>query len=219
MYSKKLFGINTLSCSEGSMGLRPEWPWTARRKRISCPDGSLQYWNLFLIPPPPAILLFHFSSDQCRECTRSFRRYSFFSRIQSLHHLLEVDHHDESDMRISSWLSKGKGKGKDVQGEGKGKDGKNESFKKAKSDTQRKCFYCNKSGLACPKYLAAQCCGSAFPENGLASLQDHDKVEVTLVDWERGIVHCVLIQLPENLSNHSYNWLHSVVPEFWPWIH
>ena len=143
----------------------------------------------------------------------------FLSRIQSLHHLLEVDHHDESDMRISSWLSKGKGKGKDVQGEGKGKDGKNESFKKAKSDTQRKCFYCNKSGLACPKYLAAQCCGSAFPENGLASLQDHDKVEVTLVDWERGIVHCVLIQLPENLSNHSYNWLHSVVPEFWPWIH
>ena len=78
MYSKKLFGINTLSCSEGSMGLRPEWPWTARRKRISCPDGSLQYWNIFLIPPPPAILLFHFSSDQCRECTRSFRRYSFF---------------------------------------------------------------------------------------------------------------------------------------------
>ena len=30
-YSKKLFGINTLSCNEGSMGLRPEWPWRARR--------------------------------------------------------------------------------------------------------------------------------------------------------------------------------------------
>ena len=31
MYSKKLSGINTLSWSVGSMGLRPEWPWRARR--------------------------------------------------------------------------------------------------------------------------------------------------------------------------------------------
>ena len=36
------------------------------------------------------------------------------------------------------------------------------------------------------KYLEADCCGSAIP-------LDHDKVEVTSVDWERGIVHCVLI--------------------------
>ena len=43
-------------------------------------------------------------------------------------------------------------------------------------------------------YLAAYRCGSAFPQDGSASLQDHDKVEVTPVDWERGIVHCVLIQ-------------------------
>ena len=28
----------------------------------------------------------------------------------------------------------------------------------------------------------------------LSILLDHGKVEVTLVDWERGIVHCVLIQ-------------------------
>ena len=41
-----------------------------------------------------------------------------------------------------------------------------------------------------------------------------DKVEATLVDWERGIVHCVLIQHLENLSSHSYNQLHSVIPEF-----
>ena len=40
-------------------------------------DGSVQYWNLFLFPPPFAIVLFHFSSDQCWDCTRSFRRYSF----------------------------------------------------------------------------------------------------------------------------------------------
>ena len=48
----------------------------------------------------------------------------------------------------------------------------------------------------CPKYLAAHFCGSAFPENGL------DEVGKTLVDWQRGIVHCVLIQHLEHLSNH-----------------
>ena len=36
---------------------------------------------------------------------------------------------------------------------------------------------------ACPKYLAAHCCGSAFPENGLAFRQDLDEVGKTLVDW------------------------------------
>ena len=54
----------------------------------------------------------------------------------------------------------------------------------------------------CHKYLAAHFCGLAFPENGLAFLQDFDEVGKTLVDWERGIVHCVLIQHLENLSNH-----------------
>ena len=77
MCSKKLFGINLLSCSEGSMGLRPEWPWRARRWRISCPDGSVQYWNLLLLPPPSAILLFHTSSDQYWEYPIPFRRSSF----------------------------------------------------------------------------------------------------------------------------------------------
>ena len=77
MYSKKLFGINTLSCNVGSVGLRPEWPWRARRWRISCPDGSVQYWNLFLLPATPAILLFHMSSDQCREFSNSYRRSTF----------------------------------------------------------------------------------------------------------------------------------------------
>ena len=56
---------------------------------------------------------------------------------------------------------------------------------------------------ACPKYLAAYRGGSAFTQDGLASRQEeHDKVEVTLV--ERVIVHCVLIQHLQNLSNHSY---------------
>ena len=29
-----------------------------------------------------------------------------------------------------------------------------------------------------------------------STYQDHDKVEITPVDWERGIVHCVLTQHP-----------------------
>ena len=41
---------------------------------------------------------------------------------------------------------KGKGKSKDVKGKDEAKDVKNESFKKAKSDDQRKCFYCQKTG-------------------------------------------------------------------------
>ena len=72
-----MFGSNTLSWNEGSMGLRPEWPWRARRERISCLDESVQCWNLFLLPPPPAIFLFHTSSDQCWEFSQWFRRWSF----------------------------------------------------------------------------------------------------------------------------------------------
>ena len=48
-------------------------------------------------------------------------------------------------------------------------------------------------------------CGSTFPENGSAFHQDLDEVGKTLVDWQRGIVHCVLVQHLENLSNHSCN--------------
>ena len=36
---------------------------------------------------------------------------------------------------------------------------------------------------ACPTYLVAHRCGSAFPENGLAFRQDLEKVGVTRVDW------------------------------------
>ena len=74
---EKLFGINTLSCIEGSMGLRPEWRWRARREIISCSDESAQHWNLLLLPPPPAILLFHTSSDQYWELSNLFWRSSF----------------------------------------------------------------------------------------------------------------------------------------------
>ena len=60
-----------------------------------------------------------------------------------------------------------------------------------------------KTPLEYPRYLAALCCGSAFPEKGLAFHQDFGMVGRTLVDWQRGIVHCVLIQHLENLSNRS----------------
>ena len=38
---------------------------------------TVQYWNIFLFPPPPAILLFHISSDQRLECSNLFQRSSF----------------------------------------------------------------------------------------------------------------------------------------------
>ena len=46
----------------------------------------------------------------------------------------------------------------------------------------------------CSKCFAAPLCGPAFPENGLAFHQELDKVGKTVVDWQRGKVHCVLIQ-------------------------
>ena len=45
-----------------------------------------------------------------------------------------------------------KGKGKDIKGKDKAKDVKNESSKKAKSDDQRKCIYCTKTG-----HVRAEC--------------------------------------------------------------
>ena len=50
-------------------------------------------------------------------------------------------------------------------------------------------------------------CGSAFLKNGLAFLQELDEVGMTLVDWQRGNFHCELIQHPENLLNHTINFI------------
>ena len=54
---------------------------------------------------------------------------------------------------------------------------------------------------ACPQCVAAYRCGSAFPENGLASRQDFEKMGKTLVDWKHGIVHCVLIPVTSFLTS------------------
>ena len=45
------------------------------------------------------------------------------------------------------------------------------------------CKNVSRKNHVCPKYLAAHCCGSAFPENGSAFHQDLDEVGKTLVDW------------------------------------
>ena len=42
---KKFLGITTLSCNEGSIRLRPECPWRAR-KQTTVPESSVQHWNL-----------------------------------------------------------------------------------------------------------------------------------------------------------------------------
>ena len=68
--------IITLSCNEGSMRLRPECPWRARKYTI-VPDSSVQYWwYLFLFPHPPAMFFFLFSSDQWWQCRKCFWRLS-----------------------------------------------------------------------------------------------------------------------------------------------
>ena len=41
-------------------------------------------------------------------------------------------------------------------------------------------------------------CGTAIRKNVSTSLQVLDEVEMTLVDWQRGNLHCELIQHPEN---------------------
>ena len=79
VYWKKTSRIVTLSCKLGSMWLRPEWPWRARRCRI-VPDESVQYWYLFLFPPP-AMVFFHFSSDQSWQYKKFFWRFSFILQI------------------------------------------------------------------------------------------------------------------------------------------
>ena len=43
------------------------------------------------------------------------------------------------------------------------------------------------------------------PSLRLGIPQELDDEGKTLVDWRRGIVHCVLIQHLDNLSNHSHN--------------
>ena len=63
-----------------SIILRPEWTWSPRKYRI-VPDESIQYWFMFLFPPP-AILFFHLSSDQWWPCKNVSKNRLRFSRIE-----------------------------------------------------------------------------------------------------------------------------------------
>ena len=52
-------------------------------------------------------------------------------------------------------------------------------LRKTQLDLQKRFPICH----ACPKYLAAHCCGSAVPQNGSAFLQVSDVLGKTQVDW------------------------------------
>ena len=84
----------TLSCNEGSIRLRPAWPWRARRDRI-VPEEAEQYWNIFLCPSSclAALPLFVRPMMTIQELFLKI----FCLSNQSLHHCLEVDFHDEED--------------------------------------------------------------------------------------------------------------------------
>ena len=64
-----------------------------------------QYHTEFFLVSPSSLVLVHFSSDRCWECTTGSEDNLLFSRIQPLHHLLEVDYHDEEDWSDSSTLN------------------------------------------------------------------------------------------------------------------
>ena len=85
------------------MRLPPEWPWRARKNKV-IPEKSVQYWYLFLFPPPPAMLF----SPTCRQTNEDdtgnvSEDNLLISRIQLLHHHLDVlVFHDAKDGSISS---------------------------------------------------------------------------------------------------------------------
>ena len=103
MYWKKLLGITTLSCDDGSTKLLPEWPWRAQRSEL-----FLRRQNNSGIFSYVLLLLQCFSSN-FRQTNDDKTQHDpwdnlLFSRIQSLHHFLEVDFHDEEDGSISLTL-------------------------------------------------------------------------------------------------------------------
>ena len=79
MYLKKPSRIMTFSCNERSSRLRPEWRCRDRRYKITHKESE-QYWNHFFCPPP-AILLFHLSSEQWWQCKKYVWRWSLVVQI------------------------------------------------------------------------------------------------------------------------------------------
>ena len=91
MYSKKLFGINTLSWSVGSMGFPPEWPW-----RVGWVKNFLSWWistllKSFLVASrllPSCSSTFHQTNiESAQMCSED---HLSVSRIRPHHLLLEA---------------------------------------------------------------------------------------------------------------------------------
>ena len=91
MYSKKLFGINTLSWRVGSMGFPPEWPW-----RVGWVKNFLSWWISTILKS------FLVASRLLSSCSSTFHQTNIesaqmcsedhlsVSRIRSHHLLLEA---------------------------------------------------------------------------------------------------------------------------------
>ena len=107
-------------------------------------------------------------------------------RITSWNQILEItrtqQYIDSQPMPMQLGANpKSKGKGNDVQGKDKAKDAKNESSKKAKSDDQRMCFYCQKTGhekAECRKRLKHDT-AAVVPLQCLLSGERHTSMFVT----------------------------------------
>ena len=92
------------------------------------------------------------SWNQMREEILEITRTEQYIDSQPLPMQLGANPKSKGKGKDSKGKGKGKGKGKDVMGKDKAKDAKNESSMKAKSDDQRKCFYCQKTG-----HVKAEC--------------------------------------------------------------
>ena len=76
--------------------------WMSLKSSENIPESSVQYWNI-LFAPPPAKHAFHRLSDQWVDCVNGFWRFSFFSRNEPLHRLLDVlSVNDEENKSLTS---------------------------------------------------------------------------------------------------------------------
>ena len=101
MYSK-LIGINTLSCNEGSMRLRPESPLGEKEFLVLMDQYKKEIFSCVLRLLPLCSSTFH--QTNVGFCHSGSEDNLLISRIQSLHLLLEVDYHDEEECPIASTL-------------------------------------------------------------------------------------------------------------------
>ena len=92
--------VNTLSCNEGSMRLRPEWPWRVRRARISVlmDQYNIEIVSCFLRP----LLLYSSAFHQTNvEIAKNRSEDNFFNLQNSIApSLQEAYHHDEEEYSI-----------------------------------------------------------------------------------------------------------------------